>query len=319
MTSKPAFLGELAVFTGRANPRLAQAIAKHLDIDLSPLIVTSFPDQEIAVRIDVSVRGKDVFIIQPTSPPAHASLVELLIILDAIRRASPARITAVIPYYGYARQDKKTAGREPITARLVADMITSAGADRVLTVDLHSPQIQGFFNIPVDQLTAVPVLSDYISSWHLADTVVVTPDAGRVNMATEYANRLGVPVVIIHKRRITGESTEVAHIVGDVRGKRPIIIDDMITTGGTIHRSVEALITHGALPEVFIAASHGVLVGKALELLSNPAICQIAVTDSVLIEPVKQIEKLHTVSIASLLAGAITRIHDNSSVSEMFE
>ncbi len=309
----------LKIFSGSAHPELALAVARHLNISLSPLTITRFPDSELLVRIDASVRGKDVFIVQPTCPPVNDNFAELLIILDAFRRASAGRINIVVPYYGYARQDKKTGGREAITARMVADMLIRGGADRMLTIDLHSPQIQGFFDIPVDQLTAMDVLSSYMRSWDLSDAVIVAPDAGRVNMATEYANRLGVPVVIIHKRRTGAEQTKVVYVVGDVKGARPIIIDDMITTGGTIDRSVQALLQQGALPEVCLAITHPVLVGRSLEVLSNPAIKRVVVSDTIALGPEKQMEKLKVISIAPLIAKAIQHIHENNSVSELFD
>lgn len=310
--------GQLELLSGTAHPGLAREIAGHLGVAVGPLVVSRFPDGEVHVAIDASVRGKDVYVVQPTCPPVNENLVELLIILDALCRASAGRITAVIPYYGYARQDKKTAGREPITARLAADMLVTAGANRILTVDLHSPQIQGFFGIPVDHLTAVSVLAEHLRAAELKDAVVVAPDAGRVGMATEYANRLGFPVVIIHKRRTGPEQTEAACVVGEVRGKHPIVIDDMITTGRTIDCSVQALLDEGAMPEVRVAVTHAVLVGKALDCLSNPAILEVAVTNTVPVGPEKQIEKLKVASIAPLIASAIGCIHTDSSVSKLF-
>ena len=307
----------LEVFSGSAHPKLAAEIAGCMGIPLGPLTVTRFPDGEIYVRVETSVRGKDVYIVQPTCPPVNESFTELLIILDALRRASARRITAVIPYYGYARQDKKTAGREPISARMIADMLITGGADRILTIDLHSSQIQGFFDIPVDHLTAVGILSEHLRSHELSDSVVVAPDAGRVNMATQYANRLGLPVVIIHKRRRSPEETEIAHVVGEVRGKQPIIIDDMITTGGTINRSVLALLDKGAKPEIFVAATHPILVGRALEYLSHPAIKQVVVTNTVPVAG-KELAGLIEVSVGPLIASALERIHSDSSVSEIF-
>jgi len=310
--------GQIEVFSGSAHPRLAEGIAHRLGLRLGPLTASRFPDGEISVRVDTSVRGKDVYVVQPTCPPVSENFTELLIILDALYRASASRITAVIPYYGYARQDKKTAGREPITARMIADMLTTGGADRVLTIDLHSPQIQGFFDIPVDHLSAVNVLSERMAGWDLESSVIVAPDAGRVNMATEYANLLGLPVVIIHKRRTGPEKTEVAYVVGDVRGSRPIIIDDMVTTGATIDRSVQALLADGAEPEIRIAVTHPVLVGTVLEHLANPAITEVLVTDTIPVGTEKLTGKMHVVSIAPLIADAIARIHADSSVSELF-
>lgn len=310
--------GHMEVFSGTAHPELAKEIAENLGTTLSPLSVSRFPDGEIHVRIDASVRGKDVFIVQPTCPPVNENFTELLIILDALYRASAGRITAIIPYYGYARQDKKSAGREPITARMIADMLTTGGADRILTIDLHSPQIQGFFDIPVDHLTAVNIISEHIRTWELDSAVVVTPDAGRVNMATEYANRLGLPVVIIHKRRTGPEQTHIDYVVGEVRDRIPIIIDDMITTGGTIDRSVNALLQQGAKPDIHIAITHPVLVGKSVEYLSNPSISKVVVTNTLPVSADKKIEKMDIVSVAPLIASAIERINSDQSVSELF-
>ncbi|MHB0999344.1 MAG: ribose-phosphate diphosphokinase [Armatimonadota bacterium] len=312
------FKDQIVVLSGSAHPQLAHEISERLGIESGAMKITRFPDGELHVRIDSSVRGKDVFLVQPTCPPVNENFVELLIILDALYRASAGRITVIIPYYGYARQDKKTAGREPITARMIADMITTGGANRILTVDLHSPQIQGFFNIPVDHLTAVRVLSEKIKGWNLSNSVIVAPDAGRINMATDYANRLNLPVVIIHKRRTGPEETEVAHVVGDVKGCRPIIIDDMITTGGTIHRSVEALLREGAKDDIRVVASHGVLVGKAMEYLSDPAINKVIISNTVPVIDNTLQDKLVTVSVAPLIARAIELISSECSVSELF-
>lgn len=310
--------GDIALFSGTAHRELAVEVAECLGLSLGPVSVTRFPDTELSVRVDISVRGKDVFLVQPTSPPVNESLAELLIILDAMRRASAGRITAVLPYYGYGRQDKKTSGREPITARMVADMLTKGGADRVLSIDLHSPQLQGFFDIPVDHLTAVGILTEHLKRGDLTDSVVVSPDAGRVNMATDYANRLGLPVVVIHKRRTGPERTEVVTVVGEVVGRRPIVIDDMISTGGTIHRSVAALLEHGAVSDIRLAITHGVLVGHVMEYLADPAITGIAVTNTVPIGTEKRIPKLSVVSVAPMVADAIRCIHTDRSVSELF-
>ena len=309
---------ELALISGSAHPGLAREIAESLGVTLGPATITRFPDSELYVRVEFSVRGKDVYVIQPTCAPVNENLVELLIILDALRRASAGRITAVIPYFGYARQDKKIAGREPITARMVADMLTTGGADRILTIDLHSAQIQGFFDIPVDQLTAVGVLTEHMRMWDLRDSLIVAPDAGRVVMAGEYASRLGLPVAIVHKRRIGPERTEAAYVVGDVASRHPIIIDDMISTGGTIIRAMDALLERGAAEDVRVVATHGVLVGGAMELLAHPAISEVVVTNTIPI-PENAIENLRVVSIAPLLAEAIRRIHTDRSVSEVFE
>lgn len=310
--------GDIAIFSGSAHPELACEIAGWLGLDVGPLRVIRFPDSEVYVRVDTSVRGKDVYIVQPTCPPVNESLTELLIILDAMYRASAGRITAVIPYYGYARQDKKTAGREAIAARMVADMLSIGGAHRVLTVDLHSAQIQGFFDIPVDHLTAVRLLASRLKTHNLDDAVIVAPDAGRVGMAYDYASLLGLPVVVVNKRRIDAEQTITTHIVGEVTGKRPIIIDDMITTGGTIARSVEALLQKEAQPDIRVVATHGVLVHHAVEHLSNPAISRVMLTNTIPIPPEKRLAKMEIVSVGGLLADAIARIHGDKSVSELF-
>lgn len=316
--ARPSLNGDIEILSGSAHPALASAIARELGLSVGKTMISRFPDSETYVRIETSVRGKDVYVIQPTCPPVNENAMELMIILDALRRASSGRITAVIPYFGYARQDKKITGREPISARMVADMLTVGGADRILTVDLHSLQIQGFFDIPVDQLTAVGILTEHMRTWDLQDCVIVAPDAGRVNMASDYANRLGLPVVIVHKRRIGPEKTEAAFVVGEVKGKRPIIIDDMITTGGTVSRSISALVDQGAIADVRIVASHAVLVGKYAENLSIPAITEVLVTDTIPVPPEKNIGKITQVSVAQLISSAISCIHQESSVSALF-
>lgn len=310
--------GDIAIFSGAAHAELAHEIARWLGLDVSPMRVFRFPDSEVYVRVDMSVRGMDVYVVQPTCPPVNENLAELLIILDAMYRASAGRITAVIPYYGYARQDKKTAGREAITARMIADMLSTAGADRVLTVDLHSAQIQGFFDIPVDHLTAVRLLASHLKTQNLDNAVIVAPDAGRVGMAYDYATFLGLPVVVVHKRRVGAEQTIATHIVGEVTGKRPIIIEDMITTGATVARSVEALLQNEAQPDIQVVATHGVLVHHALEYLSNPAITRIILTNTIPIPPEKRLSKMEILSIGNILADAIARIHADKSVSELF-
>ena len=266
-----------------------------------------------------SIRGADAFVIQPTCPSVNENLVELLVITDALKRASAGRITAVVPYFGYARQDKKAAGREPITARMVADIMTTVGVDRMVTVDLHSAQIQGFFGFPVDHLTAVNVLARYMAKKKIGDLVVVSPDAGRVKLATEYASRLNAPVVIIHKRRLGPEQPEVAHVVGEIRGMTPVIIDDMMTTGGTVDKSVCALLESGAKPEVYVMATHAVLVGRFTEVLGKPAIKEVIVTNTIPLGPEKQLGKITVVSIGPLIAEAIRSIHTDGSVSRLFE
>jgi len=318
MTCRPKSVSNMEVFSGTAHRNLGEEIASCLNTNLGSLEVSRFPDGEIHVRIEKSVRGMDVFVIQPTCPPVNENFTELLIILDALHRASAGRITAVIPYYGYARQDKRAAGREPITARMIADMLITGGADRILTVDLHSPQIQGFFDIPVDHLTAVDLLSKEMSQWDLSDSVLVAPDAGRVKMTTEYANRLNLPVVIVHKRRIGADQTAVLYVVGDVKGMRPIIIDDMITTGGTVSKCVDALIEEGAKPDVRVVATHPILVGSAADLLSRKEIVEVLVSNTVPTTMSRELRSLRVASIAPVIADALLRIHCDDSVSELF-
>lgn len=311
--------GDMAIFSGNAHPQLAKEVAGYLGLGLAAMDVSRFPDGEVQVQIRESIRGADAFVIQPTCPPVNENLVELLVITDALKRASAGRITAVVPYYGYARQDKKAAGREPITARMVADVLTTVGVDRMVTVDLHSAQIQGFFGFPVDHLTAVNVLARYMAKKKIGDLVVVSPDAGRVKLATEYASRLNAPVVIIHKRRLGPEQPEVAHVVGEIRGMTPVIIDDMMTTGGTVDKSVRALLESGAKPEVYVMATHAVLVGRFTEVLGKSAIKEVVVTNTIPLGPEKQLGKITVVSIGPLIAEAIRSIHTDGSVSRLFE
>ena len=319
MRSAPTCSGKMAVFSGNAHPELAAEIAGHLGLGLAAMRVSRFPDGETRVSIDESIRGADAFIVQPTCPPVNENLVELLVITDALKRASAGRITAVAPYFGYSRQDKKSAGREPITARMVADVMTTVGVDRVITMDLHSSQIQGFFALPVDHLTAVNVLARYLAGKKRGDLVVVSPDAGRVKLAAQYANRLDAPVAIIHKRRLGPERSEVSHVVGEIRGRTPVVIDDMITTGGTIDRTVEALMNGGARPEVCIVATHPVLVGRSIEYLSRPEISEVFVANTIPLGPEKRLDKITVVGIASLIADAIRSVHTDGSVSRLFE
>lgn len=243
---------EFALFTGTAHPALAASVARELGVLLAASTVNRFPDSEVSVRLDASVRGKEVFLVQPTAPPVDPHLVELLAFIDACRRGAAARITAVVPYFGYARADKRVANREPIMARMVADALQTTGVDHLVAVDLHTPQIEGFFHVPVDDLTAVPALCEAVASRLPDGAVVVSPDAGRVGLATAYANRLGAPVAVLHKRRESGSETRVTHLVGDVRDRPCLIVDDMIATGGTIMESVAALLEAGARPEITV-------------------------------------------------------------------
>jgi ribose-phosphate pyrophosphokinase len=296
------------VLGGTANPELAASIARELGLPLCALRIERFPDGEVSIELQEPVRGKEVFLVQPTSPPVDSHLVELLALADACRRAAASRITAVIPYFGYARADKRVRRREPVTARVVADLLQVAGIQHLLTLDLHTGQIEGFFTIPVDSLTAVPVMCDALKGQLPANIVTVAADAGRVPMATEYAHRLGTPVVILHKRRASGTVTEVVHLVGDVRDRPCLIVDDMISTGGTLAGSIEALLAAGALPEIWIAATHALFVDDARGKLALDAVRGIWVTDSIA-QDRHAWPRLHIVSVASLLAEGLVEIH----------
>lgn len=305
----------LKVFTCNANPKLADEISSYLGIELGKSHVQNFSDGETNITIDESVRGCDVFIVQSTCAPVNDNLMELLIMIDAMRRASARRITAVIPYYGYARQDRKSRGREPITAKLVANLIVKAGADRVLTMDLHAQQIQGFFDIPVDHLMGVPILADYYKGLNIEDLVVVSPDMGGVTRARSLATRLGVPLAIIDKRRPMPNVSEIMNIIGDINGKNVIMIDDIIDTAGTITNGAAALVERGA-KSVYVSCTHPILSGPAYERLQNAPIKEIVTTNT--IPTTKPMDKLTVLSVAPLMGEAILRIHNDASVSEMF-
>jgi len=312
-------MNDLAIFTGNANPELAKDICAKLKISLTDVLVSRFSEGEIRVEIKENIRGKDVFIIQPTCPPSNDNLMELLILIDAARRASANRITAVLPYYGYARQDRKDQPRVPITAKLVANLIVAAGARRVLTMDLHANQIQGFFDIPVDHLYAINELCEYFNNKKLKNLVVVSPDVGGIKMARAYAKRLGAGLAIVDKRRNSPESTEVMHILGDVEGKNAILVDDICATAGSLVDAVQALKKEG-IKDVYAAISHGILSGKAIERIKKcSALKELVVTNSVPLSKEKQIAKINPVSIAPLLAEAIQRIHDEESISCLFD
>ncbi len=308
--------GKLKLLGGNANPDLGRAIAAYIGTELSPMVVEHFSDGETRVMIDDNVRGTDSFIIQPTSPPVNETLMELLIIIDALKRASARRITAVIPYYGYGRQDRKTRGREPITSKLVANLLTTAGADRILTVDLHAGQIQGFFDIPMDHLSGAPILADHFASLPTDELVVVSPDAGGVARARSIAHRLGVNIAIVDKQRPTHNVSEVMNIIGDVEGKVALIVDEMIDTAGTLCRAAEALMRAGA-SEVRATATHPVLSGPAIGRLSEAPISELVVTDTIPTEATA-LATLKVLSVAPLLGEAITRIHSDRSVSALF-
>ncbi len=306
----------LKVFTCNANPKLAEEIASYLGISLGKSHVQNFSDGETNITIDESVRGCDVFIVQSTCAPVNDHLMELLIMIDAMRRASARRITVVMPYYGYARQDRKSRGREPITAKLVANLIVQAGANRILTMDLHAQQIQGFFDIPVDHLMAMPILADYYRGLNIEDLVVVSPDMGGVTRARSLAEKLGVPLAIIDKRRPMPNVSEIMNIIGDINGKNVIMIDDIIDTAGTISNGAAALVERGA-KSVYVSCTHAILSGPAYERLANAPIKEIVTTNT--IPATKEFDKLTVLSVAPLMGEAILRIHNDDSVSEMFD
>ena len=310
----------LKIFTANSNEDLASSIAKQIGVPLGNSLVTTFSDGEISVNIHETVRGSDVFVVQSTCSPVNDNLMELLIMIDAFKRASAARITAVIPYYGYARQDRKTKARDPITAKLVADLITSAGADRVLTMDLHAAQIQGFFDIPVDHLRGVPILAQYFieEGFEGDDLVVVSPDLGSVTRARSFAHRLNAPLAIIDKRRPKANVAEVMNIIGEVKGRRVILIDDVIDTAGTLTQGARALIEKAA-KEVYACCTHGVLSGPAIERIAESPIEKLVITDTIPLEPEKRIDKIEVLSVASLFAEAIDRIYEGLPVSVLFE
>jgi ribose-phosphate pyrophosphokinase len=310
---------KIRVFTGNSNPALAQKICDCLHVPIGAARVRNFSDGEIMIEIAENVRGRDVYVIQSTCAPTNNNLMELLIMTDALKRASAATITAVIPYYGYARQDRKAAPRTPITAKLVADLITTAGIDRVVTIDLHAGQIQGFFNIPVDNLYAAPVMLDYLKNRFKGEKVVmVSPDAGGTERARAFAKRLECTLAVIDKRRTGPNVAEVMHLIGDVRGKIAIILDDMIDTAGTLTQAAKALKENGA-SAIYACATHGVLSGPAIERINNSEIEEIVLTDTIpLGDKEQQTGKVRMLSVADLLAEAIRRIHEDESVSSLF-
>jgi ribose-phosphate pyrophosphokinase len=309
---------DLKLFSGNANRPLAEEIAQHLRLKLGDADVSRFSDGEVYVQINENVRGEDVFIVQPTCPPVNDALMELLVMIDAFKRASARRITAVLPYYGYGRQDRKAQPRVPISAKLVADLITAAGATRVLAVDLHAGQIQGFFNIPVDHLFAAPVIIDYLAKKDLHDPVLVSPDAGGVERARAIAKRLKAGLAIIDKRRDGNNVAVFMHLIGDVSGKDVVVIDDMIDTAGTLIQAVDALKREGAR-RVLAAGVHPVLSGPAISRIKDsPDLEELVVTNSIPLPPEKLLPKIHVLSVAPLLAEAMRRIHDEESFSTLF-
>jgi ribose-phosphate pyrophosphokinase len=313
----PVYADHFDIYTGNANPDLARKICRYLDVELGKAEVFQFANENIFVKILDNVREKDVFLIQPTSTPVNQSIMELLILIDAFKRASAGRITAVIPFYAYGRSDKKDQPRVPITARLIADMITVAGADRVLTLDLHQGQIQGFFNIPVDELTAVHILSNYFKTKHLDDLVVVT-DLGFAKRARTFAELIDAPLAIIEKRRVGNlDRAELMNVIGEVRGKRAVIVDDEIDTAGTLIEIVRALEREG-VEEIYAAATHGVLSDPAVDRIRTSSLKEVILTDSIPLPPAKRISKIKTFSIAPLIGEAIRRIHRGESVGALF-
>ncbi len=309
---------QLKIFTGNANSALAEEIAHYLGVSVGAAKVTHFSDGEIQVKINESVRGADVFIIQPTCEPVNEHLMELLVMVDAVRRASARRITAVTPYYGYARQDRKARARDPITAKLVANLITASGARRVITMDLHAGQIQGFFDIPVDHLPGVPLLAQYFIQQKLDNVVVVSPDLGGVQRARDLAERIGASIAIIDKRRPEPNVAEIMHIIGDIRGKNVIMIDDIIDTAGTITQGAVALKELGA-EDIYACCTHPVLSGPAVDRLADAPIREVLVTNTIPLPESKMIEKIKILSVAPLLGEAIIRIHEDLSVSKLFD
>jgi ribose-phosphate pyrophosphokinase len=312
---------KMKVFSGRANIPLAEKIARHLDDNLGKITLDNFPDGEVSVRIEEDVRGRDVFLVQPTCPPVNDNLMELLIMLDSFKRASADRITAVLPYYGYARQDRKDVGRVPITAKLVADLLSVAGADRVLALDLHAAQIQGFFDIPVDHLHGGPVINDYIRSLEVPpeDLVVLSPDEGSIKRSLLHQKKLGGAIAIVDKRRSSATHTQQANLIGaSLEGKVAVIFDDMISTAGSVVGAADVACRNGAR-EVYACATHAVLAGTAVEKLRAAPIRQVVVTDSIPLPRNKQLPNIKVLSVARLLADAIKRIHYNESVSKLFE
>jgi ribose-phosphate pyrophosphokinase len=312
---------DLDIYCGTATPELAKHVAELLGRPLGRRDLDHFADGESHVRIQESVRGRDIYIVQSTCYPVNEHLMELLIMIDAFRRASAKRITAITPYYGYARQEKKSTGREPITAKLVANLLTTAGANRVVAIDLHSPAIQGFFDIEMIHLTVIMLLADHLrTQTNLHNAILVAPDTGRVKVSEKYANLLDLPLVVMHKRRSgeRGEGVEVGSIVGSVEGKRPIIVDDIIATGGTISTCARALLDVGALPEMTVVAMHGVFSPPAEHLLAVPEIKQIVITDTIPLRQTSLVQKTEVISVANLLAEAILRLHEGRSISALF-
>jgi ribose-phosphate pyrophosphokinase len=304
------------MFAGTANKPLAAAIARELGTRLGECAIDRFPDGEVAVKLLEPVRRKEVVLVQPTSPPVNDHLIELLALADACRRAAAARITAVVPYFGYARADKRHGSREPITGRLAADLLESVGIGHIVTIDLHTPQIEGFFHVPVDSLSALPVLAAALGERLPSNAAVVSPDVGRVSLATRYAQCLGVPLIVLHKRRDSGTQTAITHVIGDVSDRTCLIVDDMIATGGTLVQSIGALLGAGARPEMVVAATHGLLLDGARAKLDRLPVREVVVTDTVDVRETDW-NKLRVVSVAPLLAHALKRFIDDGSMPDL--
>lgn len=308
----------LKIFSGTANPDLAKRICESLKVPLGNIMVTRFSEGEIRVKINEDVRGRDIFIVQPTCPPVNDNVIELLIMMDAFRRASARRITAVLPYYGYARQDRKDQPRVPITAKVMANIITVSGADRILAMDLHAQQIQGFFDIPVDHLYAYPVIANYIKQKNIKDLMVVSPDVGGIKMARAFAKGLKTDLAVVDKRRTGPNEVEAMNLIGEVKGRTVLIPDDMISTGGSMVEAVNALLKFGA-KEVYACCTHGILSGNAVEKLQNSALKEIVITDTIPLPPEKKVSKITVLPVAPLLGEAIMRIHNEESISSLFD
>ncbi|HEY3265604.1 MAG TPA: ribose-phosphate pyrophosphokinase [Armatimonadota bacterium] len=308
----------MQIFSGSAHPELSRRIAYELDVPLGHVEIDRFHDGEVYIRFEDTVRGNDVYLIQPTGPPVDKNLMELLVMIDAVKRASAARICAIVPYYGYARQEKKDKPREPITAKLVADILTTAGASRVMAMDLHADAIQGFFNIPVDHLTARPLICDYVEKAGLQDLVIVSPDEGMAKKARRIANVLEAPLALGYKYHPTHKKTSVTHLAGEVRGRSCLIVEDMISTGGTMMAVVDMLLEHGANPDIRIVATHGLFTDTAIERLARPEIAEVLVTNSLPQDLAKALPKIQVLDVSSLFAEAMRRVHDNESIATLF-
>jgi ribose-phosphate pyrophosphokinase len=317
MSPRVAGSNGMKIFSGTANLELARNIAKCVKMPLGEIMVSRFSEGEIRIKINEDVRGRDIFLIQPTCQPVNDNVMELLIILDAFRRASARRITAVLPYYGYARQDRKDQPRVPITAKLLANIITEAGADRVLTMDLHAQQIQGFFDIPVDHLYAFPVLASYFRKKKLKNLTLVSPDVGGIKMARAYAKALDADLAIVDKRRSGPNEVEAMNLIGEVKGRTVLIPDDMIATGGSLVEAVNALVKFGAA-DIYASCTHAILSGNAVEKLQKSVLKEVVITDTIPLPPEKRIDKIKVLPVAPLLGEAIMRIHNEESISSLF-